>query len=213
MTLRCSYFEGMFANEPLGDYAVHAALSEMEAACFHEAGHAVIDYMIGTSLESVGVCSNVVGDTVGHGGLVKHRGKNTTRINFAYRPLHFRHGLSAAAGPAAEFRFKHENGIPKRHVVATQGDHEIIDRIGKAIAQAGRCQFAFRRHVWGHAQRLIDRPDVWEAINAVAFELQDAAMTEIDLNTDGEQWAFVPPRLVYRICRQNGLKRGMLKPA
>lgn len=210
MSLRCTYFQGMFANEPFGDYAAHAALYEMEATCFHEAGHAVVDYMLGASLESVGVYSNVVGDTVGHGGEVKHRGKRTTRINFAYRPIHFRLGLSAAAGPAAELRFKHENGIPKHLLLATPGDHEIIDRIGKAIGQAGRCQFAFRRHVWSHAQRLVGRPDIWEAINAVAFELRDAAMMEIDLDIDGEQWAFIAPRLVYRECRKAGLRHGQL---
>lgn len=210
MSLRCSYEQGMFANEPMGNYAVHAALSEMEATCFHEAGHAVIDYMLGIGLESVGVYSNVIGDTVGHGGEVKHRGRQTTRISFSYRPLHFRYGLSAAAGPAAERRYRHEVGLPQRLLLATQGDHQIIDRIGKAIGHTGRCRFAFQRHIWSHAQRLIDSPDVWDAINAVAFALHDAAMLDIDLDADVEQWAFLAPRNVYAECRKAGLRRGQL---
>jgi hypothetical protein len=208
MSLRCSYEQGMFANEQ--ENAAYAALWEMEATCFHEAGHIVINYMLSDPVEWVGVFVNVIGDTLRHGGEVKLRGKQTTRINFAYRPVHFRHGLSAVAGPAAERRYRHDMGLPQQLLLATRGDHEIVDKIGKAIGQTGRCRFAFRRHVWGHAQRLIDRQDVWEAVSEVARELSDAALMDIDLDTDGEQWAYVSPRLVYSICRRQGLRRGQL---
>lgn len=210
MSLRCSYFQGMFANEPLGEYTFHASVYELAATCHHEAGHAVVNYMQGASLEYVGVYGHVDGDTVAYGGEVKQKGKRAVRIAYDYRPLHFKLGLSAVAGPAAELRFKHDNDLPKRLLVASEGDHKIVDTLGKAIEQHGRCRHAFQRHVWRHAQQLVDRQDVWEAIVAVANYLQDEAMMEVDLDADGTHWTHLSPRLVYRECRRAGLKRGQL---
>ena len=210
MSLRCSYTEGMFANEPLGEYATHASIYELEATCYHEAGHAVIDYLQGRPLQSVGVFGHVDGDTVSYGGEVKCKGKDAVRIHYRYRPLHFKHGLSAVAGPAAELRFKHDNGIPLRLLGASEGDHVTIDRIGKAIEDHGRSRFAFQRLVWSRAQRLISLPDVWHAISAVAQVLHDEAIGEIDLDADGTHWAYIEPRAVYSACRRAGLRRGQL---
>jgi hypothetical protein len=44
---RCEYLQGMFANEPpnMADY-----LSTVERVCYHEAGHAVLGYVLGDGL-------------------------------------------------------------------------------------------------------------------------------------------------------------------
>lgn len=209
------YFTGMFSNEPMRDFGLFTLASELEATCFHEASHAVADYLFGRSLLFVGVRASYQLDdngrmTVAYGGEVRTRGTDKVRIDFNYRRSHFIHGCISAAGPAGERRFRHEVEIPMRLLGATEGDHHVIDRIGKAIGQRGRSSNAFRRHVWHHAQKLVANKSVWNAISEVASALNDEAACELDMEEAGEAWAYIQPTDVYAICRRNGLKRGML---
>lgn len=49
MSLSCDYFEGMFSHEDMPDteaWRTWGSLCEREAAMYHEAGHAVVGYVL-----------------------------------------------------------------------------------------------------------------------------------------------------------------------
>lgn len=208
MTLRCTYYQGMFANEDALQ-SLSAGYYNLAALCHHEAGHAVLGYMLGFSLEEVAVCIRIVGDQTGYEGTVRHSGNQKVEIWGKYRPLHFKHGLSAVAGPAAERRYRYRANLPQRLLGATVADHDVVQKIGKALERSGRNRFAFERHIWSRAQCLIEREDVWTAITEVAEGLSDEAIANSS-SGETEQWSRVSPNFVYRECRRAGLKRGLL---
>ena len=213
--LQCDYEVGMFSNESAGEPHIFTCCAELLAACHHEAAHAVTMFALGQCLESVGVSANYQADekgkkTVGYGGQVQPRsrgGRRQTLVDFDYRPLHFRRGLTSAAGPAGELRYRHEQGLPQRLLGATMEDHQSIDGIAKCLEQRGRDRFAFRRLVWRAAQRVVAMDNVWAAICDVADEL-NYAINEDDVHEVGYVWGYVAPRDVYRICRRHGITRG-----
>ncbi|MBB4067431.1 hypothetical protein [Gellertiella hungarica] len=219
MSLRCSYFSGIFANEPMGSYTFIAAAMELEATCYHEASHAVAEYVFGYGLQSIRVDTVYSKDADGNqmvtfGGEVRRRsrGNGHVSISYGYRPSVFMMGCIAAAGPAGERRYRHEKQIPMRMLGATEGDHQTIDAIAKSLERRGRCRQAFQRHVWSQAQKLVACNDVWIAVSEVAGELYYNGNVTDD--QDAERVSqFITPADVYRICRQNGLKRGMLRVA
>lgn len=208
-----AYHVGMFANEVPAEASIFDSAFELDATCHHEAAHAVADYLAGRRLVSVGVSSSVEYREDGtrwgtYGGEVRTAGRDRLMVDFNYRRLHLTLGVALAAGPAGERRFRHEAGTPMRMLGATEGDHRAIDTIAKALERRGRCRFAFRRLVWGCAQKLIARDDVWGAVEEVARDLYDAPSEEDD--DTGEAWAYAEPREVYASCRRNGLRRGQL---
>lgn len=219
MNLQCSYFSGMFANEPMGSYSFTAAAMELEATCYHEASHAVSEYMFGYGLQLIRVDTIYSQDEDGnqmvtYGGEVRRRsrGQDRVSISYGYRPSIFMAGCIAAAGPAGERRYRYERQIPMRMLGATESDHQTIDTIAKSLQRRGRGRQAFQRHVWSQAQKLVACEGVWSAISEVASELffNDNNSDDQDVERVSQ---FIEPRDVYRICRQNGLKRGMLRVA
>lgn len=213
-----SYFEGMFTNEPLRDYGFFTVASEIEATCYHEASHAVVDYMFGRPLASIGVAAsyeqNERGElTVAYHGEVKVRGSDRIRVDFNYRRQHLILGCTAAVGPAGERRYRYEAGIPQRLLGASEGDHLSIDTIAKVLAARGRSRYAYQRLVWRYAQRLIGHQQVWDAISNVADDLCSQASYDLALDEPGEAWVYANPSEVYGVCRRHGLKRGMPRAA
>ncbi|KAA9386902.1 hypothetical protein [Neorhizobium galegae] len=212
-----SYRKGMFADEPLAEDSFSAHYFEFEATCHHEAAHAVSEYVFGNSLEFVGVKTEYLTQPDGSidvmvGGEVRriHRSARVC-VNYDYRPMLFVVGVVAAAGPAGERRYRYERGAPMRLLGASEGDHLAIDTIGKSLERRGRSRFAFRRHVWWHAQKLIAHDIVWRAISDIAKELSDTGITrgsEPDVH-----WRQLLPQDVYRICRRHGLKQGIARVA
>lgn len=157
------YWDGMFSNEPLGRSSLFALASELEATCYHEASHAVVDYMFGRPLASVGVAASYEADnggelTVAYHGEVRTRGPDNIRVDFDYRGIHLILGTAAAVGPAGERRYRHEVGIPQRLLSASEGDHRSIDAIAKMLERRGRSRHAYRRMVWKYAQMIVADP-------------------------------------------------------
>lgn len=212
-----SYSKGMFCNEPRPAPGPWDAVFESRATCFHEASHAVVGYAFGEPIHSVGVSvfrEHRDGQPYeSYGGEVRHAPPGERRaVAYSYRPLLFRIGVGAAAGPAGERRYRSREGLPMCLLGASEGDHQTIDTIGKGLAMRGRDRFAFRRLVWYAAQSLVARDDIWEAIGEVAddlsYALSDADDDEI---TAGIRWAYIDPREVHRACRRAGLRRGMFR--
>lgn len=213
MSLRCSYSEGMFSNEPRTQLS---ADHELRASCFHEASHAVANFLFGVRMVSVGVCAIFEEDwdefsydeatdlCVVYGGLVEVQNP-TAYINTPYSPLHFMHGVIFASGPAGERRYRFENGIPLHLLGVAEYDHDGIVRICSVLEQHQRSGAAFKRHVWHHAQALFSRPDAWAAVTQIAGELYDKAEKELRMEERGEAWSKIGSERVHNICQSAGL--------
>lgn len=215
--IQCDYFTGMFQNDPAGEETLFSVAASLETVCHHEAAHAVAMYAMDYLLESVGVCANYGtgpdgSRTVGYTGLARSRGpRGQVSVDFDYRPMHFRLGVTFAAGPVGERRHCIEMGKPLRLLGGTEGDHKGIDCIVRTLFARDRDGYAFQRLVWRAAQRVICMPSVWEAITEVGTDLFYTA-ADADDTTDGDVWSYIEPRDVYRICRRHGVTRGMLLP-
>lgn len=212
-----SYWEGMFSNEARHHYGFMAVASEMEATCFHEASHAVVDYLFGRPLASIGVAASYsFGDdgelTVAYHGEVKTRGPDQVSVDVDYGRLHFILGCAAAAGPAGERRYRHEVRAPQRVLGASEGDHKLIDAVAKMLERRGRSRFAYRRLVWRHAQLIVAQDEIWHAISAVANALYTEASFGLAMDEPGEAWVYIAPKDVYAFCRRSRLRWGMLRP-
>ncbi|MDR7148041.1 hypothetical protein J2X43_006279 [Rhizobium sp. BE258] len=205
-----SYEQGMFSSEALGDDVFFTANTEMEAVCYHEAAHAVSWYVFGKSLRFIGVDTSYLTEADGSvsvifsGEVTRIHRSQMVWIDYRYRPMLFFEGVASAAGPVGELRFRQERGTPLRLIGGSEGDHLAIDQIGKCLEKRARDRFAYRRHVWAHAKRLLACETVWRAISDVAEELYASSD-----NTDG--WRSIKPREVYRICRRHGLRQGIAR--
>lgn len=220
--LKCSYFNGMFSNDPESPPSIFSIASELENACHHETGHAVLGYVFGYSVTSLGVCShygrNVTGEpTVAFSGLVefdKRRfGLFSNVVAFPYRFAHFREGVITAAGPAAERRIRFEKEEGQRLLGASENDHQQISEIGRFLERRGRSRYAYQEHVWNWAQRAVSNDAIWSAICDAAEWLYENACAD---QWDGEGtpmaaevWSKLSPADLYSACRRHGLRKGM----
>jgi hypothetical protein len=213
----CTYERGMFANEKRSaDLNFMDVFLDGEAACAHEAAHAVVGYAFGEKIFSVGVCVNYLNVengmvTSSHSGEVRYGPPGTRRrVDYDYCQLQFCSGVCSAVGPAAELRYRTEAGIPLRILGGSEGDHDAIDSIGKVLENRGRSRYAFRRLVWYSAQRIVNRPDVWEAVCDVTQMLsEEMCNDEPESPPIGKVWSYIPPSHVVAACRRVGIKRGM----
>lgn len=188
---QCGYVEGMFSIEDIPeDLSPFASYFETEAACVHEAGHAVVGYAMGLGCTSVSITFNAFMDDgrlmVGIGGAARGAMRAGARDSASIkrgrpagaRAAGVRQAVFACAGPAAERRYRLEIGAPLRLLLASEGDHVDVDGIactleGRGIIPDGH---DFRDDAWRDAQAWVDRPDIWTAINSLALALGDVAM-------------------------------------
>jgi hypothetical protein len=211
----------MFAHDPATE-GFATEWVEMESACHHEAGHAIVAYALGIGIEHATVFRRITwrdgNQYFGYGGRVDFkRGRYADPNNILrhkYRQAHFREGVLTAAGPAAERRRLLEGQSPQRSLFSSCGDHETIDAIGKALAMKGRCRFAYRRLVWYAALKCISIDQIWEAIEELAEDIADELACAEDEHPDSD---FHEGKLetdhIHRICRRHKIKRGMLNKA
>jgi hypothetical protein len=139
----CSYDDGMFSLEPIGPPSIIDSYFEFQSACFHEAGHAVIGYLLGQGCSSITVSVHYIHDEtgkisgVGYGGIVMsktaHRQVTLDIRNGRFTRTLMHCGISFAAGPAAERRFRLTSEMPLRLAFATLGDHRNIDLIANRL--------------------------------------------------------------------------------
>jgi hypothetical protein len=122
----------MFCHEDRAKTTPFDILFEHEAACFHEAGHAVVGYLLGYGISHVEVSVNVVPDpndpdTTGFsfGGLYKEAKRaheaSVRAIKQGNTPAALKYGIMTCAGPAAEYRYRRAAGLPMRLLLATEG--------------------------------------------------------------------------------------------
>lgn len=214
----CSYDDGMFSDETYVTHSIFDTLFEFQAACFHEAGHAVVGYLLGEGCTAVSVSvryqTGPSGELLGkaYGGIATESRSAIKRVNShlhsgIYTPTLARHGIATAAGPASERRFRFENEMPLRLFLGAKADHERIDMIALRLEQGSRSRIAFRRLVWRVAQRLLETAVVWDCVAVLAYELSDSA----DLSEDSDDTFVLPGARARAIMNRGGCNPNKLK--
>ena len=152
-----SYEAAMFSNEPRSEVSDFDIYFETEATLFHEAGHAVVGYMLGFGLKQVSVTiecrpmsdgSPLLG--YASSGLYEISKQAHAKADRQIQTQGYGHaaltcGVMSCAGPAAEWRYRAEVGLPQRQLGSASGDHNEVDRIGKYLASGGSGAIRFRR--------------------------------------------------------------------
>ena len=171
----------MFSLEPVRSSSILDSFFEFQSACFHEAGHAVLGYLLGQGCSSITVSVHYTIDQTGrpigvaYGGVVMmktaHRQVTLDIQRGAFTRTLLHCGISFAAGPAAERRFRLISEMPLRLAFATLGDHRNIDLIARRLEEHGRSSAAYQRLVWASAQRLFHVPEIWDCVSQIADEL------------------------------------------
>jgi hypothetical protein len=191
VTWRCSYERALEPVEAeLSNKARYRiAKGGMEALCAHEAGHAVMMMMTGEPLEQIEVGLTFQwyygGKTLAlpHGrakrkGVVERDavdvgplGLPLSRVTLQYCWRAFiKIAIVAAAGPAAEWKFRAQTGLPREHVC--RSDSRALEWYKRFVwLTSGRDGDAFTRLAWREACRLMDVPLIWKAVQAVKTEL------------------------------------------
>jgi hypothetical protein len=95
----------------------------------------------------------------------------------------FPHGLLlsravvSCAGPAAEFRYRAEQGLPQTAKHTARGDLRDLEEFSRIERNAsGGDPAAFLERSWRKSQRLLDEPAVWRAVDSLANELVTGIM-------------------------------------
>jgi hypothetical protein len=85
--------------------------------------------------------------------------------------------IVSCAGPAAEFRYRAEQGLPQTAKHTARGDRRDLEEFSRIERNAsGGDPAAFLEQSWRRAQRLLEEPTVWRAVDALANELVSGIM-------------------------------------
>jgi hypothetical protein len=177
--LRCGYHEGMFSNGARDGAGLRRYLEEVSALKFHEAGHAVLAYVLGLGLTELVLSEDVIVD---HGIVgYAHHGVCTTaatgEINRLIRQgvLNERvlnHAVYLAAGPAAERKHNIVEKMPPHQLRVSEGDHQAISAIRKSLCYRLDSCFDIDEEAWRRAQDALEIDVIWSAVNRLAGELE-----------------------------------------
>jgi len=180
----CDYNLGMLTLEPYRDdeRLAKRQVSEIRAACYHEAGHAVIQYALGCGLPRIGMQTRIVSLDNGrmgiaYGGAVYVTDTWNRQVNQARSQGRFcwhlhTLGIKTLAGPAAERKFCIANKIPVRTLETGEHDRSLIDLTATSLHQNGRNPEAYRRLCWRQAQMALEEPRIWQAVCDLARALE-----------------------------------------
>lgn len=223
-----AYDEGMFTSEPPCRLTqLFGEIAAVGATCHREAGHVVLDYALGAGVGDIQLrVTNTPrpsgeGFEASHHGMVSHtkefreRVENSLRHGSYDRTL-LAYGVSAAAGPAAERKFCHSEGLAIRTRGGSDGDEHAIDKTCIALAMAGRSPAAYRRLVWRWAQMALENKQIWEAVSELALQLEDywpddPADNDIGVKSGGASaFGVMPSKAVEDTMRKAGAYPGIL---
>jgi hypothetical protein len=217
--LFCNYSTGMLADQPLdetqGAWVMH--LSEMDAAAYHEAGHAVVYYALGLGVEKIGMRTRIICDhennkSTVYGGKCYATKTWNERLNRALRAGRYSWeivamGIGLAAGTAAERKCSLFNQHALRSLHAAEDDRWLIDYAASRLIQDGRNPDAFRHLIWRQAQVILEDPVIWQAVDELAMNLEWPHDEEV-----GDHEEILDGPTARRWIREVGVRPGMLVP-
>ncbi len=172
--LVCNYADGVFAAEPSGQLTT---LTMEGIVAVHEAGHAVVGFALGLPCDRITLVKTTRRGADGGieamlSGLMQRGAEYRQRFNRSLRrgildDGLYAHGVSSAAGPAAERKYRILAGLPLDMREATGGDRRLIELIAESTGQSD----AYREAVWRRAQDMLDGPTFWRAVEGLAGAL------------------------------------------
>jgi hypothetical protein len=177
----CSYSRAMRGGQV---QVLAMSFAEMEferfALAVHEAGHAVVSFAFGHGCSRICLSTHAI-EQIGGGIGIAYDGAFYGRSPKTFRWAGCKEwaiatGICSAAGPAAELAVRLHNSSPTSQVQGNwrnSGDDASITTISRHFSSR-RGPAAYRRHVWGRAQKIIAKRNIMTAILAVATELNRA---------------------------------------
>jgi hypothetical protein len=189
---RCDYKTGMFAAEEpewVFDGPVMRVRGDLIGICVHEAGHAVMRFLLGDRSGSVWVKTHYLN---GPGVVVA---MNSGRSNAFFPPGEIekprkpkdiavfidpivfmcwapmlRNAMITCAGHASQMKYCRANGVP--FAAGSDSDRQNCEYESRRCwMRAGRNGHAMLRHAWAQTQRLLEIPAVWRAVQEVEASL------------------------------------------
>ncbi len=222
--LECDYAAGMFScvsgPRPTRSLDMVTYLTETELVEIHEAGHAVADFALGRGCEGISLEERRLikdgGMTVAYTGIVHpKKAKRGAHRNFERGVLDetiIAFGVTVAAGPAAERKYRLREGLPLDMVGYTAGDHQLIETVAKTLARVGgHDRAAYQEEVWRRAQAMMEDATIWGAVIELAGCLK--GLWEWIEPPDGGEGIFsetMPGAEAREIMRRAGVTPGML---
>jgi hypothetical protein len=114
------------------------------------------------------------------------------------------HAVLICAEAAAERKFRLAERLPQVSLHTAQSDRRGMNALARAVwLGAGRDGLAFERLSWRSAQRIVDEPRFWAAIEALAQAVLAQPVQ------DGER--SLPGASVKEIMRDAGIEPGALR--
>jgi hypothetical protein len=191
--IRCDYKTGMNANEEpelYFDGLTLRARGHLAAICVHEAGHAVVRFLLGNRSGSVWVKTHY---RRGEDGVVwaGNSGRSNTWLPpgeiekprepkdipifldpivfMCWRPM-LRNSMITCAGHASHMKYCRANGVP--FAAGSDSDRQSCEwESRRCWMRAGRNGEGMLRLAWALTQRLLEIPQVWRAVQAVEAAL------------------------------------------
>jgi hypothetical protein len=196
MTIWRSYRESIDIDEPQVEHRSGFMVEwrgERCGAAFHEAGHAAARFAMGASPGDVvinaaytrGDCGDVWASYSGYCGKWKKGGHDFAAARpevpnlppapgeYAFPPgIKLGPAIFVSAGPCAEWKYRAANSLPQALKRTAASDrHHLADFAQIERNASGTNPAAFLEQAWRKAQRLLDQPVIWRAVDALANEL------------------------------------------
>ena len=137
---------------------------ELTCTAYHEAGHAVVAYLLGRRLKRVSIVPNSDAETLGHCQRVPHRNFHPDRIGTKFDGRMVDEMVASIAGPMAEEKFS-----GRRHTQGAQKDYQMAEDLVAYVTPSFEEGRDFYKWVRGRTKRMLDTR--WPQVTAVAEAL------------------------------------------
>ncbi|MCA8942819.1 MAG: hypothetical protein KDB80_09700 [Planctomycetes bacterium] len=148
-----------------------------DASCWHEAGHAVIAWILGVEVRLVSLESEL-DDHEGHVEVAWQAAADE-------RDRLHRSAMVAAAGPLAELVYRGEDDLEDPDVLsAWRRDRSEFERCTRLLAESNQERAALARRIVGEVRLRLRDPEVEERVARVADMLAAHGILDVTLFED-----------------------------
>jgi hypothetical protein len=217
--LFCDYQRGMFAFAPNNGLQTTDGFDHFEerrVVAYHEAGHAVLQFALGAGLSRLALRTSIV--EAGDRPAIAYSGICFPRRQFNAQVLRFLrrkephdtlvvHGVTLAAGAAAEQKFCLSSDARMRTYAGSAQDHQHIYVVACMMDEIGQDGTAYQEMVWRRAQLALDNEAIWDAVSELAEYLDECFWPEAE--DFGEHECTMPGPKARAVIRRAGVEPGM----
>jgi hypothetical protein len=215
----CDYHSGMFAFAPNSELQTTDAFDHFEerrVVAYHEAGHAVLQFALDAGLSRIALRTSIVkagdGPKIAYSGICFPRRQFNAQVLRLLDRKRFHdsliiHGVTSAAGPAAERKFCLSSDARLRTYAGSAEDHQHIFAVACMMDEIGQDGTAYQEMVWRRAQLAFENEAIWDAVNELALYLDECFWPEDE--EYGEHECTMPGPKAHAVIRRAGVVRGM----